>query len=89
MYVDYKTCIYLESLNLSYKEMCEMFIVKVSPNFLCKKFKEYGIHHKCKCERIYEEVKNSSESLNKLARKHKVSRRSVCNIRKKVKENVD
>lgn len=87
MYVDYKTCLYLESLNLSYKEMCEMFAVKVSPQYLCKKFRKYGIKHKCKCNRLYEEISSSNKSIGELSIKYKIAKSSVSRIRKKAREN--
>lgn len=45
-------CVYLESLNLSYKQMLEFISIRTTENALAKSFLKYGIKHKTKYERI-------------------------------------
>lgn len=45
-------CEYLESLNLSYKEMLDELSIKVSVKRLQNCFKTYNIAHKTKAERV-------------------------------------
>lgn len=81
--LDYDTCIFLEGLNISYKEMQKYLEIKTSPSQISKKFKNYGIRHKTKIERIQNETINKNMTLNELANKFNASKRTISYAKKK------
>lgn len=82
-------CEYLESLNLSYKEMVEYFGIKVYPDTIRKAFWRYQVKHKTKKVMIKQYcIENPTKSLSFVAIKYKCSREWVKQIRKEIKDEI-
>ena len=87
-YLDYETLLDLENRNLSYEEMIKELNLKISKSFISRKFKEYGIYHKTKAERLERLVLETGGSVRFLANKFKVSPNTIQKIKKESKENM-
>lgn len=81
--LNYDVCEYLEGLNISYKEMQEYLVIKVSPSQISKAFKKYGIKHKTKIERIQNETIKKGIPLKELAKRYNVSERTISYAKEK------
>lgn len=86
-----EVCEELESMNLSYEEMCKLFSIKVSPSHLRNKFHKYRVQHKNKYERLAMELTKNNDcdkSYLFICRKYKVSTKTVLktkNILRRIK----
>ena len=79
--LNYDTCLYLENLNLTYKEMLDYIDLRISISQLSILFKKFGIKHKSKLERLKDEIiKNGSNQ--QLAIRYNVSRRTIIKLKK-------
>lgn len=87
-YLDYETLLELENRNLSYAEMIKELDLQISKSFLSRKFKEYGIKHKTKNERLEKAVIETGGSVRFLARKFNVSPSTIQKIKIKNRGNM-
>ena len=87
-YLDYETLLELENRNLSYEEMIKELDLHISKSFLSRKFKELGIKHKTKAERLEKKILETEGSIRFLANKFKVSPNTVQKIKRCNKENM-
>ena len=72
----------LEDENLSYQEMVDRLGLRITRNYLAKRFKRYGIYHKTKMERIRNKVLNDKGSIAYLARKYHCGKTTIWEILK-------
>ena len=88
LYLDYETLTYLESLNLSYKEMIPYFDIIVTKYDLSRGFKKHGIKHKTAVERLYEIVRTGDLSISQLCKQYDVSKSTICRIKRKIRQEL-
>jgi Mor family transcriptional regulator len=76
----------LEDQDLSYQEMIDKLGLRITRNYLAKRFKRYGIHHKTKTERIRNKVLSDKGSVAYLARKYRCGKTTIWEILKENKK---
>lgn len=82
---------YLESLNMTYREMIECFDIHMSKQYISKLFKEFGLHHKTTIERVISSLEENPSLIDKsnssLANYFRCNRKTVSLAKEKIKND--